>query len=102
MIHVIASIEIAEGRRDDFLAAFHRLIPKVLEEDGCIEYGPTVDVETGIPLQDEPRENVAVIIEKWESIEHLNAHLTAPHMEDYREEVKNLVMGMTLQVLKPA
>lgn len=102
MIHVIATIEIADGRRDDFLAAFHELVPKVHAEEGCIEYGPTIDIESGIPLQDEPRGNVAVILEKWETVEHLNAHLTAPHMTEYREQVKDIVMGMTLQVLQPA
>ncbi len=47
MIYVIATIEVAEGKRDAFLAEFHKLVPKVHAEAGCLEYGPTVDVPTG-------------------------------------------------------
>lgn len=102
MIHVIATVELAAGRRDDFIAAFHKIVPLVREEDGCLEYGPTVDLETNISAQDDPRKNIAVIIEKWESIEALEAHLIAPHMLEYRPKVKDMVLNMTLQILQPA
>ena len=46
--------------------------------------------------------NYMVVVEKWESLDALNAHLVAPHMGSYREQVKDLVAGMTLQVLQPA
>ncbi|MBI1832461.1 MAG: antibiotic biosynthesis monooxygenase, partial [Planctomycetes bacterium] len=48
------------------------------------------------------RENVAVIIEKWESLEALKAHTQAPHMAEYRVRVKDLVESVTLQILTPA
>ncbi len=48
MIHVIATIELGPGRRESFLAEFRRLVPEVLAEDGCIESGPAVDVESGL------------------------------------------------------
>ena len=48
MIHVIATIETAPGMRDDFLAAFAELVPDVRAEQGCIEYGPAVDLATSI------------------------------------------------------
>ena len=48
MIHVIATIEIAPGMRDDFLAAFAELVPDVRAEQGCIEYGPAIDLATSI------------------------------------------------------
>lgn len=102
MIYVIATIELNEGSRADFLRAFHENIPAVLEEYGCIEYGPAVDVETTIPAQGEVRPNVVMVIEKWASIEALEAHLIAPHMLAYREKVKDLVRGVTLNVLEPA
>lgn len=102
MIHVIATIELAAGRRDDFLAEFHKLVPLVLAEAGCLEYGPTVDVTTDIPAQGSPRDNIAVIVEKWESLPHLEAHLIAPHMLEYRARVKEMVVGTSLMVLEPA
>ena len=42
MIHVIATIELAPGSRDAFLAEFGKLIPDVKAEAGCIAYGPAV------------------------------------------------------------
>ncbi len=101
MIYVIATIEVKPGKRDAFLAEFHRNIPNVRAEKGCIDYGPTVDVKTDIKAQIAPRENVVTIVEKWESLAALQAHLTAPHMTAYRERVKEFVVGVTLQVLEP-
>ena len=102
MICVLATIEAAEGRRGDLLAAFQQVVPKVLAEEGCIEYGPMVDLETNIPAQPPLRENVVTVVEKWESIEALEAHLMQPHMLEYRKAVKELVAGTTLLVLEPA
>ena len=45
---------------------------------------------------------MTVILEKWESLDHLNAHLAADHMDEYREKVKDLVVGVSLQILEPA
>jgi quinol monooxygenase YgiN len=102
MIIVIATIEIAEGRRDDFLAEFHRLVPSVRAEEGCIEYGPTVDVASGLSAQGPVRDDVAVIVEKWDDLAALQAHLEAPHMAEYRTRVKEMVKRVSLQVLTPA
>jgi quinol monooxygenase YgiN len=102
MIHVIATIEIADGQRDVFLNEFRSIVPAVLEEEGCIDYGPAIDSDTGIEKQTPKGINVVTVVEKWESIEALKAHLVAAHMADYRERVKDLVLGMTLHILKPA
>ena len=102
MIHVIATITVKPGRREAFLAEFHRIVPLVHAEAGCIEYGPTVDVASGMSVQGPPRENVAVIIEKWESLDALKAHTNAPHMAEYRVRVKDLVESVVLQILMPA
>ena len=42
------------------------------------------------------------IIEKWETLENLEAHLKAPHMLAYREKVQDLVEGTSLKVLTDA
>ena len=102
MIHVIATIELAEGRRDDFLIEFHKLVPQVHAEQGCLQYGPTVDVDSGIAAQGPARENFVTVVEQWESLEALQAHLIAPHMNAYREKVGDMVLGMSLQILQPA
>lgn len=102
MIHVIATIEIAAGKREAFLAEFHRIVPPVRAEAGCIEYGPTIDVPTDFPAQIPLRENTVTVVEKWESLAALRAHTVAPHMLEYRGRVKDLVAGVKLQVLQPA
>jgi quinol monooxygenase YgiN len=74
----------------------------VHKETGCIEYGPAIDVASGLGMQAPLRENVAVIIEKWENLDALKAHTQAPHMAEYRVRVKDLVESVVLQVLAPA
>lgn len=101
MIYVIASVELKQGKRDQFLDEFRSIVPMVLEEKGCLEYGPTVDVATNIAAQGEVRENVVTVVEKWESIEALETHLIAPHMLEYRGKVKDIVAGTQLQILEP-
>ena len=101
MINVIASIHIKEGRLSEFIEIFKSNIPNVLKEKGCIEYVPTIDVPTGLPPQ-ESNNNVVTIIEKWSSLEDLQAHLSAPHMLAYKEKVKDLVDKMLLRVLGEA
>ena len=101
MIHVVATIELNHGKREAFLAEFRKLVPLVRAEDGCIEYGPTVDAVTGITAQQTLRPDVVVAIEKWESVEHLKRHLGTRHMADYRDAVDSLVTGMTLVILSP-
>ncbi len=101
MINVIASIHIKEGRQSEFIDIFKSNIPHVIEEEGCIEYVPTIDVPSGIPAQ-ELNINVVTIIEKWGSLENLQAHLSAPHMLKYREKVKYLVEKVSLKILKEA
>src|SRR5947207_3239422 len=101
MIHVLAQIETNPGHRDDFLAEFAQVAPLVRQEAGCIEYGAAIDVPTGIPVQNFIGETAVLIIEKWESIEHLKDHLVAQHMIDYRIRIKTFVQSVRLQVLEP-
>ena len=101
MINVIASIHIKEGRLSEFIEIFKSNIPNVLEEKGCVEYVPTIDVPTGLPPQ-ELNNNVITIIEKWGSFEDLQAHMTTPHMLAYKEKAKDLVDKVSLKVLTEA
>ena len=102
MIYVVATIELAEGKRNDFLKRVQQLVPKVRAEKGCLEYGPAVDVPTGFKVQIPIRENVVTMMEKWEDVKSLETHLSQPHMQEYREDVKGMVVGTKLQVLQPA
>lgn len=98
MIYVVATIELKSGVRDAFLEIFRANVPAVLAEEGCISYAPTVDVVSGIPAQGAPRENVVTVVEQWENLDRLRAHLQSPHMAAYREKVKDMVVRVTLSV----
>lgn len=101
MIHVLAKVETTPGHRDDFLKEFALVAIPVRKESGCIEYGAATDAVTDISVQQQLGENLVLIIEKWESLEHLKAHLVAPHMTDYRIRIKPFVQSVRLQVLDP-
>jgi quinol monooxygenase YgiN len=101
MIHVIATIELHEGKREAFLAEFRKLVPLVRTEEGCLEYGPTVDVASGMAIQGPLRANVVTVVEKWENVAALIKHSQAPHMAAYRPKVKDFVVSTKLQVLAP-
>ncbi len=102
MIHVIATVTLREGGREAFLAILKDNLPRVLAEEGCRAYTPTVDVPSGMPLQPAPRADVVTLIEAWDSLDHLRAHLKTPHMLAYREKVKGLVANVALDILAPA
>jgi quinol monooxygenase YgiN len=102
MIVVLATVELHPGKRESFLAEFRQIVSKVRAENGCLEYFAAVDTASGISLQGPPRDDVVVVVEKWESFPALEAHLIAPHMMEYRPKVKEFVKRVSLQILTPA
>lgn len=102
MIHVIVKVELETGRREDFLAEFHRIVPLVLKEAGCISYGPTIDAETEIEAQLTNGNDVVTIVERWQSLADLEDHLVAPHMLAYRPRVRDMIQNSQLQILQDA
>ena len=87
MIHVIATIELKPGCREEYLQALKSNVPLVKAEDGCLAYEPAVDFDAGLPVQGALRENVVTLVEAWENLDALHAHLKTPHMASYREAV---------------
>ena len=100
MIHVIAIITANPGKRDEVLKNFKANVPAVHAEKGCIEYGATVDLEGMGTASFGP--DTFVVIEKWESAEHLAAHSAAPHMKAYAAKNKDLLANRVIHVLKDA
>jgi quinol monooxygenase YgiN len=99
MINVVASIRVKAGKLSEYLAILKTNMHVVRKEKGCIEYVPTIDIETKLPPQVLDK-NCVTLLEKWESLEALQAHLGASHMLVYREKVKDLVENVTLKVLQ--
>ena len=102
MICVIATIETAPGCRDDLLAVLRKLVPQVRAEKGCIEYTPMIDVPGGLSGHDPVRGDVVTMVEKWESVAALDAHLKTPHMADFRKQTEPLRLNLALQIVQPA
>lgn len=101
MIHVFASIRVREGCLAEYLARFKENVPNVLAEPGCIAYSPCVDAPTGWKMQALDERRVAVV-ERWESMEALQAHARAPHMAEFRAKAGHLVESTSLQVVEAA
>ena len=60
----------------------------------------SIDIDSGITSQAK-NENAVTVLEKWDSLESLRDHLVAPHMNAYREKIKDLVISVSLKILQP-
>jgi quinol monooxygenase YgiN len=69
-------------------------------EQGCIEYGPVVDAEGGPGAK--YGADTFVVVEKWESLDHLKAHAASPHMATYGAKTRDLLANREIHVLSPA
>lgn len=101
MIRVVATIYLKPGAKKAYVEAFKANVPKVLEENGCISYEPAVDLDSGLDAQTTD-ENSVMVIEKWESLDALQVHLAAPHMDDLRTATEGMVDTVDLRILTPA
>ena len=88
-VHVLAVITTKPGKREEVLAMFKANVPVVLAEDGCIEYGATVDC-ADVGFATPYGADSLVVVEKWASIAALGAHAASPHMKAYGAKTKDL------------
>lgn len=102
MIYVLATSELNEGCKEKFLEIVKANVPKVLAEEGCIMYVPTVDFPSGLSAQKEVRTNSITFIEGWESMDHLMKHLQSAHMAEFRKNVNGMRKSSTMNVVTPA
>ena len=102
MIYVVATIQLTPGHREAFLTQQRNLLPLVRAEAGCLEYTPSVEVSLTDSPKTPPRDYVVVMHEKWESLDTLRAHAVAPHMQAFRESVKQMVVGIKVEVFESA
>jgi quinol monooxygenase YgiN len=100
MIHVVAIITTNPGQRETVLQAFRANVPAVHAEDGCIEYGATVDAKAG-QFQTKFGPDTFVVVEKWASLDALKAHVASPHMAAYAAKTKPMIAKRVIHVLSP-
>jgi quinol monooxygenase YgiN len=101
MIHVIAIVTAKRGQRDSVLQVFRANVPAVRAERGCIEYEASVDSVPVLKFQTEFGPDTFVVIEKWESVEALEAHSKAPHMVTYGDKTRDFIANRLIHVLSP-
>jgi quinol monooxygenase YgiN len=101
MIHVIATIELEPNSRENYLEILKSNVPNVKAEAGCLQYEPAIDIDSGLPFQETVKEDVVIIVEAWESLDHLVTHLKTPHMLTYRDAVANYVKQISVRIMAP-
>ena len=89
-------------KREAILEAFRANVPAVHAEEGCIEYGPATDADGVGAFQTKFGPDTFLVIEKWESLDHLKAHAGSPHMAAYGAKTKDLIASRVIHVLSPA
>jgi len=102
MVNVVAVITAKPGLRAEVLALFKANVPAVHAEDGCIEYGATIDTPDVGPFQAPFGEDTLVVIEKWASLDALMAHAAAPHMKEYGAKTKDMLAERVIHITSPA
>ncbi len=102
MIHVLAIITAKPGLRDRILEAYRANVDTVRAEAGCLAYEAVVDAGSGAPGFARFGPDAFVVVEKWASMDALQAHAVAPHMKAYASQVKELTASRAIHVLEAA
>jgi quinol monooxygenase YgiN len=100
MIYVVVKVRVNEGKVREYIDLFKSVAETVRNEKGCVEYKPAVDAPGAPP--DSVDKNTVFILERWNSMEDLQAHLGTSHMEVYFEKQKDLVIDSEIRVLEEA
>lgn len=101
MLTVIAEIRTRPGahHRQAVLDSFTRLMPTVLQEAGCHGYAPLIDHQANVSFQATNPDSI-MMLEQWESVAHLEAHLNTPHMKAWSNAVKSDVLDVNIRILQ--
>ncbi len=81
------------------LDQFAKIVPVVLQEEGCHGYAPLVDHAANVSFQTTAPDSI-MMVEVWKSVAHLEAHLQTPHMKAWSEAVKGDVLETHIRILE--
>ncbi|AFJ45684.1 putative quinol monooxygenase [Shimwellia blattae] len=103
MLTVIAEIRTRPGlhHRQAVVEAIKKNTPTVLKEAGCHGYTALVDHDSNAEFQATAVDSI-MMVEKWESVAHLQAHLQTPHMKAFSEATKDDVLDLHIRILEEA
>jgi quinol monooxygenase YgiN len=100
MIHVIATIKTIDDKRDELVAAFQEILPRIRAKTGCIEYGVAIHCKSGLPGQNPFDENEVIIIEKWTDLSALKTHITDPIYQTWFIKISPLIVGAFMEIFE--
>ena len=84
----------------DYVSRTLSVVPAVRAENGCQMYTLLKDADTDWEKPMRFGERTLWMIEKWDSIEALKAHLDAPHMKAFGPTVRPMRSSGTFHVLQ--
>lgn len=103
MLTVLAEIRTRPGahHRQAVIDSFAIVVPLVLKEAGCHGYQPLVDNAAQVAFQTTAPDSI-FMVEQWETVAHLEAHLQTAHMQEHSERVNNDVLEVHIRILEDA
>ena len=90
----------AAENRAAYIAETKKIINLVRAEPGCLTYTLLGDAETSWDAPQRSGEKTLWMIEHWDSVQSLQAHLQTPHMKMFAPAAQPLRAGGTFQVLE--
>ena len=98
MLNLVVTMHIKPGHMAAFLAVCAELRPQVLQEPGCRGYDYLRDVAVTLHRPTPVDPDRITLLECWESIEALRAHMETPHMRAAGAKLKDLRESVELRV----
>ena len=98
MIHILVTMMVKEGCMKEFLTLGEKLRREVLKEKGCHAYDYTREISSPLGIQEPVDPNRITLVERWESLEALKAHMDAPHMKEFGPKMSDLRSSVTARV----
>ena len=92
MIYVIAEIRLKPGTAEKAFAEARKAVAETVKENGCISYDMHQSVTDPSRL---------VVVERWESREHLARHLDTPHLKAWRAAGAEFVASRGADIITP-
>lgn len=89
-----------ETSREAYIAKTCSIIDTVRAERGCCEYRLLGDAVTDWEKPQRFGDRTLWMLEKWESIDALKAHLDTPHMKAFGPSVRPMRVNGTFHVLE--